>query len=105
MINDYLTDTLMSINTIISDQIPQEPGDLLTKVALTEERSQSYYVKEGLEQFFHKRLDNLPDDNPPEDNPPDDNAQDYEDARQAYEAFIASGEPAIPLDEVFKGIP
>lgn len=73
----------------ISANIPLELSILLDKVAQAEERSKSYYIKKGLENFLRDRLENL---------------EDYEDAKQVYEEFIASGEKGIPLETVFKNV-
>jgi predicted DNA-binding protein len=43
-------------NTIsISAQIPIELGEKLNQVSWTEERSKSYYIKKGLEQYLNSR--------------------------------------------------
>ena len=72
--------------TTVTAQIPDELGELLTRVAKAEERAKSYYVKKGLELLLKQRLEDL---------------EDYRDAAEAYEAFLDSGEEALSLDEVF----
>lgn len=71
----------------ISAQIPADLGEILDRISKAEERSKSYYVRKGLELFLMKKLEDL---------------EDYEEARRAYEEFVASGEEAIPLSEVKK---
>ena len=71
----------------ISAQIPADLGEILDRISKAEERSKSYYVRKGLELFLTKKLEDL---------------EDYEEARRAYEEFVASGEEAIPLSEVKK---
>ncbi len=71
----------------VSAQIPADLGEILDRVSKAEERSKSYYVRKGLELFLMKKLEDL---------------EDYEEARKAYEEFVASGEEAIPLSEVKK---
>lgn len=73
----------------ISANIPQSLSNLLNKVAKAEERSKSYYIKKGLERILNDRLEDV---------------QDYEEAKQAHDEFIASGEKSIPLEEVFKNV-
>ncbi len=79
----------MPSTTSISANIPQELNDILNVVALAEERSKSYYIKKGLEAILTERLENL---------------EDYKEAKEAYDQFIASGETSISLDKVFKHI-
>lgn len=79
----------MADTVSISAQIPQELGAMLEKVARFEERSKSYYVKKGLERLLRERLEDL---------------EDYYEAKAAYEEFLASGEEAIPMEEVFKDV-
>ena len=71
----------------ISAQIPTDLGEILDRISKAEERSKSYYVRKGLELFLTKKLEDL---------------EDYEEARRAYEEFVALGEEAIPLSEVKK---
>ena len=73
----------------ISANIPQELSDMLNRVAAAEERSKSYYIKKGLEQILRDRLEDI---------------EDYEEAKTAHEEFLASGEQAVSLDEVFKNV-
>ena len=81
----------MSVTTAsISANIPQELSEMLNRVATAEERSKSYYIKKGLEQILRDRLEDI---------------EDYEEAKAAHEEFLASGEAAVPLDEVFKSVP
>ena len=79
----------MSGMVSISANISQELNDMLNQVAQAEERSKSYYIKKGLEQFLRDRIENL---------------EDYEDAVSAYQEYQASGEDAVSLDEVFKDV-
>ncbi len=79
----------MSTSVSISANISKELSDMLAKVSHAEERSKSYYIKKGLEHILRNRLEDL---------------EDYEDAKKAYEEFIASGEDAIPMDEVFRDV-
>ena len=71
----------------VSAQIPADLGEILDRISKAEERPKSYYVRKGLELFLMKKLEDL---------------EDYEEARRAYEEFVASGEEAIPLSEVKK---
>lgn len=73
----------------VSANIPVELGEMLDKVARTEERSKSYYIKKGLEQLLRNKLENL---------------QDYDEAEQAYDAFLASGEEGTPFEKVFSNV-
>ena len=79
----------MSGMVSISANISQELSDMLNQVAQAEERSKSYYIKKGLEQFLRDRIENL---------------EDYEDAVSAYQEYQASGEDAVSLDEAFKDV-
>ena len=69
----------------ISVSIPKELSDMLERVARAEDRSKSYYVEKGLEAILRERLEDL---------------EDYEEARQAYEEFVASGEKGVPFEEM-----
>jgi predicted DNA-binding protein len=71
----------------ISAQIPAELGEMLNKVSSLEERSKSYYVKKGLELYLRNKLEDL---------------EDYQDAKQAYDEFVASGEEGIPFEDMVK---
>ena len=71
----------------VSANIPVELGEMLDKVSRAEERSKSYYIKKGLEQLLKDRLEDL---------------EDYQDAKQAYDEFIASGEKAVPFEHMRK---
>ena len=71
----------------VSANIPAELGEMLDKVSRAEERSKSYYIKKGLEQLLKDRLEDL---------------EDYQDAKQAYDEFIASGEKAVPFENMRK---
>lgn len=75
----------MSTAASVSANIPKELGDMLEKIAKAEERSKSYYIKKGLEKILTDRLEAL---------------EDYEDAKQAYDERIASGEKAVPFDDM-----
>ena len=76
----------MPAATTVTSQIPPDLAEMLDKVATTEERSKSYYVKKGLEMILRQRLEDI---------------QDYEDAVEAYDEFVASGERALSMEEVF----
>ena len=54
-----------------------------------EARSKGYYVAKGLEAILRERLEDL---------------EDYEEARQAYEEFVASGEKGTSFEEVFANV-
>jgi RHH-type rel operon transcriptional repressor/antitoxin RelB len=69
----------------VSANIPVELGEMLDKVSRAEERSKSYYIKKGLEQLLRDRLEDL---------------EDYQDAKQAHDEFIASGEKAVPFEDM-----
>ena len=77
----------MSMSISISANISPELSNLLNKISKVEERSKSYYIKKGLEQLLRDRLENL---------------EDYEDAKKAYEEYLASGEEPVPFDEMKK---
>ena len=70
-----------------SANIPAELGEMLDKVSRAEERSKSYYIKKGLEQLLKDRLEDL---------------EDYQDAKQAHDEFMASGEKAVPFEHMRK---
>lgn len=69
----------------ISAQIPTDIANMLNRVSSIEERSKSYYVRKGLEMFLRSRLEDL---------------EDYKEALEAYEEFVASGEETISLSEL-----
>ena len=71
----------------VSANIPVELGEMLNKVSRAEERSKSYYIKKGLEQLLRDKLEDL---------------EDYQEAKQAHEEFIASGEEAVSFDSMKK---
>lgn len=71
----------------VSANIPVELGEMLDKVSRAEERSKSYYIKKGLEQLLRDRLEHL---------------EDYQDAKQVHDEFIASGEKAVPFEDMRK---
>ena len=73
----------------ISVSIPKALSDTLERVARAEARSKSYYVAKGLEAILRERLEDL---------------EDYEEARQAYEEFVASGEKGMSFEEVFANV-
>ena len=79
----------MSTSISISANIPVELGEMLNKVSRAEERSKSYYIKKGLEQFLRDKLENL---------------EDYQEANQAHNEFMASDEEAVSFEEVFKNV-
>lgn len=58
---------------------------IFTTVAEIEERPKSYYIRKGLETFFKQRLEDL---------------EDYRDAKQAHDAFVASGEEGVPFEKM-----
>lgn len=62
---------------------------MLNTVSRAEERSKSYYIKKGLEQLLKDRLENL---------------DDYQEAKQAHDEFIASGEKGVALEHVFRHV-
>jgi RHH-type transcriptional regulator, rel operon repressor / antitoxin RelB len=71
----------------VSANIPVELGEMLNRVSRAEERSKSYYIKKGLEQLLRDRLEDL---------------EDYQDAKQAHDEFIDSGEKAVPFEDMRK---
>ena len=77
----------MSTTASVSANIPKSLSTVLDRVAAAEERSKSYYIKKGLELILRDRLEDL---------------EDYEDAKQAYEEFVASGAKGIPFEEMKK---
>ena len=79
----------MSTSISISANIPVELGEMLNKVSRAEERSKSYYIKKGLEQFLRDKLENL---------------EDYPEANQAHNEFMASGAETVFFEEVFKNV-
>jgi len=79
----------MTTSISISANIPVELGEMLNKVSRAEERSKSYYIKKGLEQFLRDKLENL---------------EDYQEANQAHNEFMASDEEAVSFEEVFKNV-
>lgn len=79
----------MSATASVSANIPKELSDMLDKVARSEERSKSYYIKKGLEHILRQRLEDI---------------EDYQDAKEAYEEFLESGEEAIPFEEMKKDL-
>ncbi len=79
--------TTTSIN--VSANIPVELGEMLNKVSRAEERSKSYYIKTGLEQLLREKLEDL---------------EDYQQAKQAHDEFIASGEKAVTFADVFRNV-
>lgn len=76
-------------STSVSANIPVELGAMLDKVAKAEERSKSYYIKKGLELLLKNKLEDI---------------QDYQEAEQAFDEFLASDEKGIPFDEVFSNV-
>lgn len=73
----------------ISANIPLLLSKKLEKVAAIEERAKSFYIRKALEQYLSQRLEDI---------------ENYSDAKKAYDEFIASGEPAVSFDEVFKNV-
>ena len=78
---------MSAVTASISVSIPKALSDTLERVARAEARSKSYYVAKGLEAILRERLEDL---------------EDYEEARQAYEEFVASGEEAVPFEDMKK---
>ena len=79
----------MSTTASVSANIPTELSNTLNRVAMAEKRSKSYYIKKGLEKILRDKQENL---------------EDYQDAKQAYDEFVTSGEKGVPLDKVFRNI-
>jgi len=67
--------------------VPIRLAEKLEKVSQLEERAKSYYIRKSLEQFLEERLEDI---------------EDYLEAKEAHEAFKASGEKAISWDKVVK---
>ena len=80
---------MSAVTASISVSIPKTLSDRLERVARAEERSKGYYVAKGLEAILRARLEDL---------------EDYEEARQAYEEFVASGEKGTSFEEVFANV-
>ncbi len=75
-------------NTVrISARIPEELGEVLSRVSRIEGKPKSYYVKKSLEFFLTNRLEDI---------------EDYEEAERAYSEFVASGEKTILFSEIKK---
>ena len=69
-------------NTVtISVRIPEDLGEMLSRISRAEERSKSHFVRKSLELFLMSKLENI---------------EDYEEADRSYREFIASGEKLIP---------
>ena len=80
---------MSAVTASISVSIPKALSDRLERVARAEARSKGYYVAKGLEAILRERLEDL---------------EDYEEARQAYEEFVASGEKGTSFEEVFANV-
>ena len=80
---------MSAVTANISVNIPKALSDTLERVARAEARSKGYYVEKGLEAILRERLEDL---------------EDYEEARQAYEEFVASGEKGTSFEEVFANV-
>ena len=80
---------MSAVTASISVSIPKALSDTLERVAKAEARSKGYYVAKGLEVILRERLEDL---------------EDYEEARQAYEEFVASGEKGTSFEEVFANV-
>ena len=80
---------MSAVTASISVSIPKTLSDRLERVARAEARSKGYYVTKGLEAILRERLEDL---------------EDYEEARQAYEEFVASGEKGTSFEEVFANV-
>lgn len=79
---------IMTTTTVnVSANIPVELGEMLDKVSRAEEKTKSYYIKTGLEQLLRERLEEL---------------EDYQDAKQVYDEFVATGEKAVPFEDMRK---
>lgn len=84
-----IKEIIMANLASVSANIPKELSDILDKVATIEERSKSYYIKKGLEKVLGDRLEDL---------------DDYEDAKQEYDEFMATGKKSVSFAEVFENI-
>ena len=73
------------MSTIISVSLPDKLSKQLNEFAQIQERSKSFLVKKALEQYLMQVAEDV---------------EDYNDAAQAYQEFVDSGEKGIPLDEV-----
>ncbi len=73
----------------VSAQIPAELGKILNQVSTIEERTKSYYIKKGLEKILRDRIENI---------------KEYQEAKQAYDEFIVSGDQPIPFEEIKKDL-
>lgn len=71
----------------ISAQIPSHLDQGLTMICQREERSKSYFIKKALEQLLKEKLED---------------AQDYKDAKKAYDEFKKSKQKAIPYAQIKK---
>ena len=80
---------MSAVTASISVSIPKALSDTLQRVARAEARSKGYYVTKGLEAILRERLEDL---------------EDYEEAWQAYEEFVASGEKGTSFEEVFANV-
>ena len=80
---------MSAVTASISVSIPKALSDTLEQVARAEARSKGYYVAKGLEAILRERLEDL---------------EDYEEARQAYDEFVASGEKGTSFEEVFANV-
>ena len=78
---------MMAMTSSVSVNLPVRLGEMLEKVSLAENKAKSYYIKKGLEQLLIDRLEDL---------------EDYQDAKQAHDEFIASGEKAVPFEDMKK---
>lgn len=75
-------------NTVtISVRIPEDLGEMLSRISRAEERPKSYYIRKSLELFLMSKLEDI---------------EDYEEADRFYREFIASGEKLIPFSEIKK---
>lgn len=70
---------------MLTIRLPENTERRLNSLASATKRSKSYYVREALERF----LDDLEDAYP---------------AETAYEKFLTSGQKAISIDEVERGL-
>ena len=71
----------------LSVNIPRQLAEKLNQACHNDEREKSNYVRNALIQYLEDRLED---------------AEDYTEALEAHEAFLASGEEAIPWEEVVK---
>ena len=69
----------------ISAHIPLRLAGQLAKIAKLEERTKSYCIRKALEKYIAEKMEDI---------------EDYEDAKKAWDEFKASGEKAIPFEQI-----